>query len=77
MWCQMAYLRNVIMKIKDLFYLTAINGIKTDEGVTVERVESEGYTTRLRNNKLVVFHKGVVVAKGYRSNVENMLEGAL
>ena len=65
------------MKSNELFYLTALDGTKTNEGVTTSRLQKEGYTTRLRNNTLVVFHKGTIVAKGYRSNLENILEGAL
>ena len=65
------------MKNNELFYLTSLDGTKTNEGVTASRLYNEGYTTRLRNNTLVVFHKGAVVAKGYRNNLENMLEGSL
>ena len=53
-----------------MFYLTMKNGKTCNEALTVEAIESQGYTTRQRGGVLAVFNDGIVVAKGYKTKID-------
>lgn len=53
-----------------MFYLTMKNGKTCSEALTVEAIEAQGYTTRLRGEVLAVFNDGIVVAKGYKNKLD-------
>tara|TARA_R110000751_G_scaffold141605_2_gene245101 strand:- start:364 stop:525 length:162 start_codon:yes stop_codon:yes gene_type:complete len=46
------------------------NGKTCNEALTVEAIESQGYTTRQRGGVLAVFNDGIVVAKGYKTKID-------